>query len=327
MTSTTEKIRVQGMICRRCEDIVSAALIQTRGVINAKASYWRGTAEVEYDPEIISRDQLETAIERSGYGVGGGRLSGVAIDIICLVAAAALVWVIMRIKASALPMAEEGVSLGYVFVLGLLTSTHCVAMCGGIMLSQTTGGLLPGEIKIKRSANGAFASLGYNGGRVAAYTLMGAIFGAVGAVISYTAAVKSAVFVIAGLAVAIIGFNMLGLIPGLKKLSPTLPGACALPEKARRKGCGKPLVIGLLTGIMPCAPLQAMWLYAMSTGNAGRGALSMLIFSLGTVPLMFVFGAFSSLIPVKYMKYVLKVSAVLVLALGASMLISGLKLM
>ncbi|MBP5623054.1 MAG: sulfite exporter TauE/SafE family protein, partial [Thermoguttaceae bacterium] len=53
------------------------------------------------------------------------------------------------------------------------------------------------------------------------------------------------------------------------------------------------LVIGLLNGLMPCSPLQSMQIYALSTGSIIRGALSMLLFSLGTVPLMLGLGVFS----------------------------------
>lgn len=325
MTSVKETLPLQGMICRSCEDVVCTALLHTRGVIEVQANYRRGAAEVEYDPAIVGREELEKTLARAGYPVGEGGVSGTVIDLLCLAAAAVLVWLIMRVKASFLPMAESGVSLSYVFVLGLLTSTHCIAMCGGIMLSQTTPSELSG-VRIKRVRGGALASLCYNGGRVASYTLMGAVFGAVGAVLSYTMAVKSAVFTVAGLAVALIGLRMLGILPAIGGASPTLPGACALPEKARKRALGKPLALGLLTGLMPCAPLQAMWLYAMSSGKASTGALSMLVFSLGTLPLMFAFGALNALIPVKYMKYVLKISSVLVISLGASMLISGLKL-
>ena len=44
--------------------------------------------------------------------------------------------------------------------------------------------------------------------------------------------------------------------------------------------------IGLANGLMPCGPLQAMQLYALSSGNWWRGALSMFCFCLGTIPLM-----------------------------------------
>jgi len=40
----------------------------------------------------------------------------------------------------------------------------------------------------------------------------------------------------------------------------------------------------MLNGILPCGPLQTMQLYALGTGSAFKGAASMFIFALGTVP-------------------------------------------
>jgi len=326
MTTTTETIKVQGMICRQCEDVVSTMLLHTRGVVDAKASYWKSSVDVTYDPDIVSESELEKTIERSGYPVGNGGISGVMTDIICAAAVVLLVFAIMSLKGTAIPKAKEGMSLGYIFILGLITSTHCLGMCGGILLSQTTDASNLADTAVKRSKRGIWASLAYNGGRVASYTLVGAIFGALGAVISYTMTVKSMVFTIAGILVAIIGVQMWGIIPGVRRLSSDLPSFCQLPEKQKKHLYGKPLIIGLLTGIMPCGAMSAMWMYAMSTGSAGTGAISMLLFSLGTVPLMFIFGAVNAFIPQRYIKYMLKTSAVMVLALGISMLISGLKM-
>ena len=96
------------------------------------------------------------------------------------------------------------------------------------------------------------------------------------------------------------------------------------PERAAN--AGRPLIIGLLTGVMPCGALSAMWLCAMSSGSAARGALVMLVFSLGTVPLLFLFGALQSFLPRGWMKYIVKGSAVLVVTLGLSMLVKGIRL-
>jgi sulfite exporter TauE/SafE len=78
---------------------------------------------------------------------------------------------------------------------------------------------------------------------------------------------------------------------------------------------------------MPCASLYAMWLHAVSGGSATYGAESMLAFALGTVLLLFLFGALGGLIPKKWNKYFLKASAVLVTAMGLKMLISGLRML
>ena len=90
---------------------------------------------------------------------------------------------------------------------------------------------------------------------------------------------------------------------------------------------GRPLLIGLLTGLMPCASLYAMWLHAVSGGSAAYGAETMLAFALGTAPLLFLFGALGALIPKKWNKYFLKASAVLVTAMGLKMLITGLRML
>jgi hypothetical protein len=66
-----------------------------------------------------------------------------------------------------------------------------------------------------------------------------------------------------------------------------------------------------------------MQLYALSTGSIGRGALSMLIFSLGTVPLMFGLGALSSILSRKFTRRVMTAGAVLVVVLGLVMFTQG----
>jgi len=77
---------------------------------------------------------------------------------------------------------------------------------------------------------------------------------------------------------------------------------------------------------MPCGPLQAMQLYALGTGSILAGATSMFLFSLGTVPLMFGFGAISTLLSSKFTQKMMRVSAILVVILGIIMLNRGLNL-
>ena len=315
MREETALIKIRGMICRSCTDAVEETLLHTPGVISARVSYIKGRAELRYDPDIVSLEQIEKRIEASGYDTGEKGMSAVAVDIICIILTAALVLFFTKSGLNPVPEAKAGASLGYIFLIGLLTSTHCLGMCGGIMLSQTASGAeLSGDRK-----TGMLSALYYNGGRVLSYTAVGAVFGALGTVISYTSQARSAVFTAVGLAVLIIG-----LIPGLRALSPAQSGFCSLPKKGRKRFAGRPLAVGLLTGLMPCGSMYAMWLLAITGGSALYGAEVMLMFSLGTVPLMFVFGALNSFIPKKLAKYMLKLSAVLVTALGIKMLLAGL---
>ncbi len=315
MRTEQAEIRIRGMMCRSCVKEVEELLLHTCGVLDTKVAYAKGTAALRYDPELVSVEEIERRIRDGGYETGARTARDYVLDGVCLVLTALLTWLLLRDKASA-PALSEGAGFAAIFLAGLLTSSHCVGMCGGILLGQSASSRSP-----------ALASLSYNAGRVLAYTLVGAIFGALGTVISYTVSVKSMVFTMLGLAVALLGLNMWGVLPGLRSLFPEQNSACRLNADTRGRFAGRPLVIGLLTGVMPCGPLYAMWLHAITGGSAAYGAMSMLAFSLGTVPLMLLFGAVGSILPKKWNKVLLKGSAVIVVAMGLKMLIRGLLLL
>ncbi len=86
-------------------------------------------------------------------------------------------------------------------------------------------------------------------------------------------------------------------------------------------------LIGLLNGLMPCGPLQSMQIYALSTGSALQGALSMLSFSLGTVPLLLGFGFFSGTLNRQHRRVMLSVSALVIFVMGLNMMGNGMALM
>jgi sulfite exporter TauE/SafE len=165
----------------------------------------------------------------------------------------------------------------------------------------------------------------YNIGRVISYTIVGGIVGALGSAIEFTGWARGSVAVASGLFMVILGISMLGFFPWINKIAPRMPRFLQLKADKASKGKG-PLIVGLLTGLMPCGPLQAMQIYALGTGSAMIGALSMFFFSLGTVPLMFGLGAISTMLGSKFTNRMLKGSAVLVLILGIIMINRGLVL-
>jgi plastocyanin domain-containing protein len=122
-----------------------------------------------------------------------------------------------------------------------------------------------------------------------------------------------------------LGVRMLGIFPWLSRLSLHVPWSRSrkLSSAASRRG---PFFIGLLNGLMPCGPLQTMQVYALGTGGFLAGAFSMFVFSLGTVPLMFGFGAISTLLSARFNRGMLKASGVLVAVLGVVMFTHGLNL-
>jgi sulfite exporter TauE/SafE len=219
-------------------------------------------------------------------------------------------------------LAETNMSYWTLFVIGLITSPHCAAMCGGINLSQC----IP---KTERASetNSRFSAFRpaflYNLGRVVSYTAIGFIVGALGSAVTFSNALQGALKLVAGAFMAIMGINMLGIFPGLRKLNPRIPRTFARKIDSAKGKSGSALIVGLLNGLMPCGPLQATQIYALSTGSAFAGAASALLFGLGTVPLMFGLGALSSALGKKFTAKVTTVGAVLVVALGLSMFSQG----
>lgn len=215
------------------------------------------------------------------------------------------------------PVVKEGTAFTTLFIIGLLTSVHCVAMCGGIGLTQTVDKNQLGKGK-KTSIR---PSLLYNLGRVISYTIIGGIAGGVGSVFALSGKLRGVVMLIAAVFMVIMGLNLLGTFPWLKRITPRMPKMFLKNVESN-----SPLIVGLLNGLMPCGPLQAMQIYALSTGSVLKGALSMLLFSLGTVPLLFGLGTISTMLTKKFTQKMMIISSVLVLILGVFMFQNGLAL-
>ena len=312
MSIKKERIKIFEMTCTSCENRVEKAVRQLEGVIYAKASYSGQYMEIEYDDDLCSMNNIKDAVKNAGYSTEGSKdckFMGILIIAVGVV--------LLGLKTGGFDMEAKLTNASYavLFIVGVLTSLHCIGMCGGIMLSQS----LSKESKNRFEA--IQPALLYNIGRVISYTILGGLIGALGSVFTLSIAAKAAVQIFAGAFMIIMGLNMAGF-SAFRKFQIKLPQfAC----KAKSKS-GSPLIVGLLNGLMPCGPLQTMQLFALGTGSAAKGALAMFVFSIGTVPLMLTFGALSGLLSKGYTKKILKFSGVLIIVLGLIMGNRGLAL-
>ncbi|RII31878.1 heavy metal transport/detoxification protein [Clostridium chromiireducens] len=307
-----EKIKVYDMTCNSCENRVERSLKALEGIVSVKASYSKEQVLVEYDAEICDIDKIKESVKVAGYSVKNSNSYKV---IGIFIVAAAIIFLGSTTGGFDMNAKLNGASYIVLFIIGMLTSIHCVGMCGGIMLSQSISKKDVSKFQAIRPA------ILYNSGRVIAYTAIGGIVGALGSVLSLSLAVKSAMQIFAGVFMIILGLNMAGF-GVFRKINLKVPwSACSVKNKPTA-----PFLIGLLNGLMPCGPLQTMQLYALGTGSAVKGAISMFLFSLGTVPLMLTFGALSGLLSKGYTKKILKMSGFLVIILGIIMGNRGLAL-
>ncbi|MFZ5642923.1 MAG: sulfite exporter TauE/SafE family protein [Bacillota bacterium] len=312
MNKKTDRIRVSDMHCQSCESRIEDTLGKLPGVSRVKADKGAGTVEVEYHPDITGLEEIESALSSLGYENGGKN----KVWVYGLPFLFALIFILGSVYGNVDldAMLNGKVTYLVIFIIGIVTSLHCAGMCGGLMLSQV---ISPGEGG-RRAA--AFSSLSYHTGRVVSYTIIGGAVGAIGGIISFSLPLKAGIMVLAGIFMILIGLN----IGGFKIIGGrTLKFPLVNSPGGRRKS---PFVVGLLNGFMPCGPLQTMQLYALGTGSAAAGAVSMLVFALGTMPLMLGFGVLASFLNRGYTRNILKLSGMLVIVLGLVMANRGLAL-
>ena len=143
--------------------------------------------------------------------------------------------------------------------------------------------------------------------------------------LSISSAAKAAIQLFAAAFMLVMAVNLLGGFSWLRRITPRLPKGLAARLTGGAAGRSS-YYIGLANGLMPCGPLQAMQLYALSAGSWWRGAMSMFCFCLGTIPLMLGVGLIGGNLNRRFAKPMRVISALLVLAMGMSAMASGLAL-
>jgi len=320
-----QTFHISGMHCVNCEAAVKQGVCSLSGIEDVEVSYRAQIARISFDEERVSTDDITEAIREAGYRVNSEKHKSHQAKMLSagLVIVVGIYLLLELTGVSSLfnrfPTATQEVGYGFLFVIGVLTSIHCISMCGGINLSQSLSGK-----SSSRTLEAFKPNLAYNIGRLCSYTLLGGIIGAVGAVLAFGDGGRALIQLIAGIFIVVMGVNMLGIFPLLRNLGNLLPRKVSERLSSLTRGKG-PFIVGLLNGFMPCGPLQAMQLFALSTGSFFQGALAMFLFCAGTLPVMIGFGAIGSLMKRSNLQKLMTVGAFVIVFMGISMFGNGLQ--
>jgi len=205
------------------------------------------------------------------------------------------------------------------FVLGLMGSFHCAGMCGPIALSIP----LRGNNNFQKVTSGIL----YNLGRTVTYGIMGAFFGMIGQ-----------------------GFHMVGfqrwisiamgslmiiatLMPFLfKNISLTksdfFTGKVrkAIQKLFQKRSYGALFLIGMLNGLLPCGLVYMAIAGAIGTGTVYYGIAFMVLFGLGTLPMMLLISLLGNLMSIPIRNRINKIIPYMVVVIGAIFILRGLSL-
>jgi sulfite exporter TauE/SafE len=185
------------------------------------------------------------------------------------------------------------------WIMGSVGSTHCVVMCGGAA-STISGSVV--KLGRKPRVTPTTASLAYNAGRIASYSVAGAIAGAIGIGIDrlpFVMGAEIALRFFAGLLLCAIGLYIAGVWrrgAAFERIG--LPLWRRLEPFARRlipiRSVGSALALGALWGWMPCGLVYAALGIALASGTPIFGALTMIAFGIGTLPALLLTALFGA---------------------------------
>lgn len=312
MSKITKFFNVYGMKCNSCEMAVEKEINKLKGIINIEADYKNSMVIVTYKNDLCNDDEIKLAIKNSGFSTSSNMLIkvlGLSIVIISMFFLGNNPFTGSRDSFTSIET-----SFIILFVLGFFTSFHCVGVCSGILLTQTIN--KHDNINDKKSSF-KIAVL-YNSGRIISYTIIGGIVGALGSIFSASIEIQNFIKVVAGVFMIISGLHMIGI-----KIFNTIKPHIFFKKSTCVNNHKNPFIVGYLSGFLPCAPLQTMQLYALSSGSFIIGASSMFVFSLGTLPIMLSFAYISSRMSKSFNEKIYKYAGILIVILGILMMKPG----
>lgn len=334
-------LKIKGMHCASCEVLIERKFKKVAGVEKVNVSHVNGQAELycSFNPNL---NQLNDSIKDHGYTVSevsqqqsnksqNGEYKNTSKDyfqigaIFLIVVAGYLVFKQLGLVPSL--GISDNMSYGFIFLIGLVAATStCLAVTGGLLIAVAAkynqqNPHLDGWQKLK-------PTLYFNIGRVVSYTVLGGLVGALGSVLTLSPQINGIVMIAASAVMIILGLQLLKLFPWLSRFQPRMPKFIGhkIHDLGDSNNKATPFFLGAGTFFLPCGFTQALQLYILSKGDVTTGALTMLAFSLGTLPALLSLSAISSFIKGSIQSYFLRFAGVVVVLLGFFNVNNGLTL-
>jgi sulfite exporter TauE/SafE len=223
------------------------------------------------------------------------------------------------------------IDAGALFLLGLFGTGHCIGMCGPLVVA------LPGQ-------TGRFsAHLAYHAGRLATYASIGALMGTAGSGLVKLAAtiganplvwisrVQVGISLAAGVFLLLFGLSRLGFVTEPQWLAVAAPNRIPgwrylMSRPAARRNHLEIFLMGLLLGGLPCGLSYAAFAKALASARIGSGALTALLFGLGTLPGLLAVGGGAGILLNRFRKEADILSGLIMIGMAAMLIVKALEI-
>lgn len=228
---------------------------------------------------------------------------------------------------NAVNVQNQNATLGVALLIGIVASfSSCLAVVGSMVVAfaekyDTDNGksFFVGVVR---------PNLFFHIGRVATFFVLGGMLGAIGGTVNLSGGFVSGYTIIIAIVMGWLGLSILGIVPSISALGWRPPKFVtrfwARAEESEHKAA--PFLLGGITFFLPCGFTQSMQILALTSGSFLKGALLLTVFSLGTLPVLFLLGMTASWGRARKLEFVQKAAGILILAFAIFTLQSGLAL-
>lgn len=334
---------ISGMHCVSCETLIEKELTKVLKVNNIKASHKKAELIIETETENIDEIKVKEIIESCGYKITKKveKNKFTIKDLWQIILVFVFLFLLIKIISSFdlirfFPDINRDITFLVAFLIGLIASlSTCLAITGGLIMSFSSNLEIENEEKLDSRSKfllRAWPQLQFHLGRLTGFFILGGVLGSLGSVINYSTAFMSFLIIIVALIMLYVGLNIIGILPSITKLGFYLPKKWT-QFLFKVKNRNQPFVtasVGAFTFFLPCGFTQSMQLAAIASGSFFSGALIMLFFALGTMPILFSVGLGSSYLNNKKLGIFQKfVAAIIILfalySLNTGLILSGSK--
>lgn len=206
-------------------------------------------------------------------------------------------------------------------IFGLISSFHCVGMCGPIAM------MLP--VDRNNEAKRVLQILTYQIGKLTAYASLGLLFGLLGKGF-FLAGMQQQLSIIVGVVMIVIAivpekeFAKYNFSKPIYKVITKVKSS--LGQQFKKQSFQSFFTIGLMNGYLPCGMVYVALFGALAMSEIHLGIVYMILFGIGTIPMMSLVIYVSNLITVSFRSKIQRIIPFVAVFIGALFIIRGLGL-
>ncbi len=284
----TYTFKIEGTHCAACEIIIEREVKKLPGILGIEYKHGGEEVVVSFDDSKIEdiNSQIKNVLEKNGYKIDEG-VVGIRnkkkewFDAIMIAVSVISIYVILQNLLKTDFTVSGEINFISIFIIGIIASVStCMAVVGGIVLSLSS----------QFAKNGKFTPIiSFHVSRLLSFFILGGVIGAIGSVLRPTLAFQGALEIILFIVFVVLGLNLLGFNVfkfGLSKKIGAKSISFLSKTTSSTIGNLSAIAAGAVTFVLPCGFTQAAQFSAIGSGSFLSGGLIMLVFALGTFPVL-----------------------------------------